>query len=417
MRNLDVIVPFLIAGLGTCFTGIILDHVQDWKVFNDVDELFILLPALLGLKGNLQMTLASRFSTHFHLGHVKDMADLLQLTCANISLNQCLSIIISILAVLLSELIHFMVSSDDDPFSIENSLLVMATALLTSSVTSFLLDTMMILVVQTSAFYSINPDNVASPAASSLGDMTALSLCAFLADLFYSSKDSPAFYWMTLIVISLYILSIPVWAHMAIDNTHTKTMLMRRSNWYPLITAMVISSSSGLILKIAVPTSEDIALFSPVICGVSGNVVAVQASRISTSLHRDEELGVLPEGETICQNPCNLLTSENQNYSITRLFLIIIVPGQLLFYLFCISLNGRLSVIDIAFTFSYLGAAFTQVYILLYLAYVLNYSLWAKRIDPDSCAIPYLTSIGDVTGACLVTLISNAAMPKSGRLN
>ena len=36
---------------------------QHWKVFNEISEIFILVPALLGLKGNLEMTLASRLST------------------------------------------------------------------------------------------------------------------------------------------------------------------------------------------------------------------------------------------------------------------------------------------------------------------------------------------------------------------
>lgn len=411
MHNLEVIISFLIAGIGTCFTGIILDHVQDWKVFTDVGELFILLPALLGLKGNLQMTLASRFSTHFHLGHVKDMADLLKLTCANISLNQCFSIIISSLAVLLSELMHFILSGKDQSFHFEHATLVMATALLTSSVTSFLLDTLMIMVVQTSALLSINPDNVASPVASSLGDMTALTLCALLADLFYSSKSSPAFYWLTVGVICGYLISLPLWANVAMDNQHTARMLGERSNWYPLITAMGISSTSGIILKIAVPTSEHVALFAPVLSGVSGNVAAVQASRLSTSLHRDSQLGTLPRGEQICMNPCDLVTSPKPSYDITKLLLIIIVPGQLLFYFFCVTLNGRLNVIDATFTLAYLGAAFTQVMMLLYLTYVFTYSLWSRKTDPDSCAIPYLTSISDVTGACFVTLISHVANP------
>ena len=36
---------------------------QHWEVFKKVTEVFILVPALLGLKGNLEMTLASRLST------------------------------------------------------------------------------------------------------------------------------------------------------------------------------------------------------------------------------------------------------------------------------------------------------------------------------------------------------------------
>ena len=43
--------------------GIVLDIVQHWEVFETINEIFILVPALLGLKGNLEMTLASRLST------------------------------------------------------------------------------------------------------------------------------------------------------------------------------------------------------------------------------------------------------------------------------------------------------------------------------------------------------------------
>jgi len=38
-------------------------YLQNWKVFVKVPELIILVPPLLGLKGNLEMTLASRLST------------------------------------------------------------------------------------------------------------------------------------------------------------------------------------------------------------------------------------------------------------------------------------------------------------------------------------------------------------------
>lgn len=45
-------------------------RLQHWVVFEKVNELMILVPALLGLKGNLEMTLASRLSTQANLGHM-----------------------------------------------------------------------------------------------------------------------------------------------------------------------------------------------------------------------------------------------------------------------------------------------------------------------------------------------------------
>ena len=61
--TVEIFLPFLVAGFGMVAAGVVLDIVQHWKVFKEVNELFILVPALLGLKGNLEMTLASRLST------------------------------------------------------------------------------------------------------------------------------------------------------------------------------------------------------------------------------------------------------------------------------------------------------------------------------------------------------------------
>lgn len=59
-------------------------------------------------------------------------------------------------------------------------------------------------------------------------------------------------------------------------------------------------SCGGLILEFMVSRFENLTLFQPVINGVGGNLVAVQASRISTALHKQTELGTLliPPGHT-----------------------------------------------------------------------------------------------------------------------
>lgn len=106
----QILVPFLLAGLGTVFAGLLLEVVQvrkekdvdtgqkdenetgcgdinpdqypphdsgifsffffciafswqSWDVFQEITALLILVPALLGMKGNLELTLASRLST------------------------------------------------------------------------------------------------------------------------------------------------------------------------------------------------------------------------------------------------------------------------------------------------------------------------------------------------------------------
>ena len=57
------------------------------------------------------------------------------------------------------------------------------------------------------------------------------------------------------------------------------------TGWKPVLVAMSISSLGGLILDKAVTKFRGIAVFQPLFNGVGGNLVAVQASRISTYLH------------------------------------------------------------------------------------------------------------------------------------
>lgn len=63
----QVIIPFLIAGLGMVGAGVVLDIVQHWELYKAITAIFTLIPALLGLKGNLEMTLAARFSTQVYI--------------------------------------------------------------------------------------------------------------------------------------------------------------------------------------------------------------------------------------------------------------------------------------------------------------------------------------------------------------
>ena len=63
-------------------------YFQHWNVFQVVTELFILVPALLGLKGNLEMTLASRLSTQANLGNMDTFEQQWSLIKSNLALIQ-----------------------------------------------------------------------------------------------------------------------------------------------------------------------------------------------------------------------------------------------------------------------------------------------------------------------------------------
>jgi len=97
-NSLQIFPPFLLAGLGTVGAGLLLNHVQGWEVFQDITELFVLVPALLGLKGNLAMTLASRLSTESHRG----ITEIRPVVMGYLALDQAQALIVGILAALIA---------------------------------------------------------------------------------------------------------------------------------------------------------------------------------------------------------------------------------------------------------------------------------------------------------------------------
>ena len=82
----------------------------------------------------------------------------------------------------------------------------------------------------------INPDNVVTPIAASLGDLTTLYLLAVFAKFFHNlHSDYPA---VMPIIIIVFIILIPVWAFIARINEYVSDVLV--SGWEPVIAAMVI---------------------------------------------------------------------------------------------------------------------------------------------------------------------------------
>jgi solute carrier family 41 len=73
----------------------------------------------------------------------------------------------------------------DGVFDIYHGLLISAAAVMTASLASFVLGVIMALVIVFSHRYHINPDNVATPIAASLGDLTTLGLLSAIATLLF----------------------------------------------------------------------------------------------------------------------------------------------------------------------------------------------------------------------------------------
>ncbi|XP_050811567.1 solute carrier family 41 member 1 isoform X3 [Gopherus flavomarginatus] len=349
--GLQVLFPFLLAGFGTVAAGMVLDIVQHWDVFKNVTEVFILVPALLGLKGNLEMTLASRLSTAANIGHIDTPKELWRMIMGNMALIQVQATVVGFLASIAAVIFGWI---PDGHFSIGHAILLCASSVATAFIAS--------LVLEDKAY--VNP-----------------LVCAF------------------------FIALLPLWIIIAKRNPVTREVLY--SGWEPVIIAMAISSVGGLILDKTVsdPNFAGIAVFTPVINGVGGNLVAVQASRISTYLHMNGIPGESSEmAPRKCPTPCSTFFSSDVNSRSARVLFLLVVPGHLVFLYTISSMQGGHTTLTLIFVVFYMTAALLQVLILLYIANWMVHWMWGRGLDPDNFSIPYLTALGDLLGTGLLAL-------------
>lgn len=77
-------------------------------------------------------------------------------------------------------------------------------------------------------------------------------------------------------------------------------------------------SLGGLILSEAVDVLVGFVIFQPIINGIGGNLVSVQASRISTTLHQTSLMGILPPHAQIWVSPWKALFKGGKYFSMSK---------------------------------------------------------------------------------------------------
>ncbi|XP_041439812.1 solute carrier family 41 member 1 isoform X2 [Xenopus laevis] len=346
------------------------------------------------------MTLASRLSTAANIGQMETTKEKWSMITGNLALIQVQATVVGFLASMAAVIFGWI---PDGHFLVDHAVLLCASSVSTAFIASMVLGLIMIGVIIGSKKLGINPDNVATPIAASLGDLVTLTLLSGISCGLYKEMKNNAY--VNPIVCILFLALLPIWFVIARRNPATREVLS--SGWEPVIIAMAISSVGGLILDKTVsnPNFAGMAVFTPVINGVGGNLVAVQASRISTYLHMmgppGEETELIPRK---FPSPCRTFFSSDVNSRSARVLFLFVIPGHLIFLYTISSMQGGHTTLTPIFMVFYMTAALLQVLVLLYIADWMVHWMWGRGMDPDNFSIPYLTALGDLLGTGLLAL-------------
>merc|ERR1719461_424660 len=320
-------------------------------------------------------------STASNLGHLDDRKTAISTIIGNLILVQCQGIVVGFLASLCGLAMGWLPVGKAN---YEQALLLCASAMTTASLASFVLALVMVIVIVVARKCNCNPDNIATPIAASLGDITTLGLLAWITDILYVDYNQGGY--KSQIIIGGYFLVLPIFIALAYNNEHVSEVL--KVGWTPVLMAMLIASGGGFVLEMAVEHFKGVTLFAPVMNGSGGDLVGIQASRMTTYLHKATKslLGTFPEGEDkILQLPCSTLCGDlgacrkcgggknvQPHGMPARVLLCLLFPGHILFVfiIFLVKIDGIPSGL---FLFFYLSAATLQVAILLYLCQILVY--------------------------------------------
>jgi len=156
--------PFeLVCTIGGVFAGIILVRMID--LIEMIPGLLVLVPAILGMRGNISCTLGSRLGSAIHLGlisRIERNPELLNNVAGSLTLSLIMSVVLGFFAHLFTIALGM---------ESAGALELVAIAVF-AGISSGLILSVIAVVITIGAFrHGIDPDNITTPALGTLGDV------------------------------------------------------------------------------------------------------------------------------------------------------------------------------------------------------------------------------------------------------
>ncbi|CAD5232234.1 unnamed protein product [Bursaphelenchus xylophilus] len=399
----------ILAALGTIFTGYLYNIAEGSEFFSEIREAFMVAPPILGLKGNIEMTLVSRLSTMAHRKSTKaKWKDWFFSLYVNLTLLWTQAFFLTVATCLLTSV----------ALAFENTILgkdviiLFSSALTSTTLAAVILGTIMCFLVCFSIYIKANPDNIATPLSASASDVVTLTLFMYIGT--GEIKLERIHYAINLIPIILNIIMLPGMIYVAFMNDDTRPTLL--FGWTFLVLAVLLSSLGGYIFKWASAHYPNSVIFQPLLSSLCGNRASIMCSRLSTeyNVSNEKKTSTLNDSLLHLCSPVTVFGCKDSHSKCGVLLIVTAVPFQWLFVIVLSFIYKGPN--EVWFMVMLVAASLVQVTFLIYLSHCLVALFSRFDLDPDNCTIPVITSLGDLTGAGMlyfVCFIAHKIVPQT----
>ena len=369
-------VAYAISILAGLFAGIFLGHYEEMLIA--LPGLIVLVPAAIGMRGNIFSSLGSRLGSALHLGTVKGFSKDNHIIRSNIYSSIILSVIFSVLLAFIARIILL-------AFGIESITLMslVVISFMGGIISGAILLAMTFIIAFASFRRGWNPDNISSPIITALGDMftiPSLLLAAFLIVSFPQLVLPAAIIILVIFIVCAFRMAKAGKAYFA-EIVRQSSPILFAGILLDAFAGMILQSNMGNLAMLPV-----ILLLIPGFLEQGGNIGNILASRLSTKLH----LGAM--------EPKFSIEGSREDIINSYIFSFILFPalGLLTFAAGSVIGIGGIDLVIIMESMIITGVVLTTAVIAI--AFFMSIMSFKFNLDPDNTTLPIIASSADIIG-------------------
>ena len=355
--------------------------------FEELPGLLVMVPAAIGLRGNIFSTFGNRISTAVHTGTFTTTIRRETVLGQNVMATMSLTVVMSLVLAIVARIVSL-------AFGVENAIGVLELALISlvgGVMASLVVLGASVLLALASVRRDWDLDNLVAPSVSTLGDVITIP-CLYLASLLVGSGDWTL--WLSGVLIGAAVVVLVMSLRSRLDTFRRIVM-----ESLPVLTvALTLSTLAG----VAVEKQLDIfavlpalLVLQPSFVSSAGSLGGVLSSRISTNLHLGLVEPTLVPGSAVVKDAGLVLALA------LPIYLLNAVGAQLLALILGQESPGLGWMLAVSLT----AGAVTVLFVVA-LAYYGTMAAWRVDLDPDSVGIPVVTASVDFVGVvCLVSVV------------